>query len=722
METKRNNKGPHSLVICEKPSLARTVFAALNGGAAGTKRDGYLEGSGYLVSWCFGHLYELDDPEAYYDEHYKKGDTVRWTMNHLPFYPENWEFKYSMKKEKGIGKQVAILRELMNRGDVGTIYAAGDADREGEVIVRLVLEQNLKQPKIVLRLWLPSLTPEAIRKGVSEAKADDDYESLYEAGKTRAQADWLLGIELTRYCTLKAHSFYRIGRCICPIVSKIVEREKEIRDFRPEKYLAVESEMPCKDTVFMLTSKLRHPVNEREQAEKLSREYNAAGGKVTDTKIKRTVVEPGRLFSMSDLQSFLCRKDRSLTPSDVLSAVQELYEKGYVTYPRTASNYLCKDESGRVDGILEAFRKCGISGITNKIGKKSIYDDSKVESHSALTPTDKLPEHLTDTVNEAYDAIRDRFLSVFAAEECVVNKTELRILVKDEEFTINGSVVLQRGWMNFEDPEKKDRIIPRLEIGAPVPVRFHVAEKETKPPKRYTVESLNAWMKAPFKETEKEDEDGNTKAGYSDEEWKDILSEATVCTEATRADTIDRCIKSGYIELQNGTYRALANGFEMDALLKTLGIDLSLKKTVELSRDIHGVAAGGKKPAEVLSSVKEMLDAVIKRGPEGKSHMDQAAGPAVGVCPRCGSKVYSSEKGYGCSSGSCDFFLWKDSRFLSGMKKQLTDPMAEALLKNGKVYVPDFYSVKKDTYFGAYLLLHDDGEKSSYSLSFERRR
>ena len=227
------------LIIAEKPSMGRTIAQALG---AYKRNDGYIEGNGWLISWCFGHLYELCDPEEYIDPNWKKGDKADWAAFPLPFYPENWAFKYSVKNDAGAKKQIKLLRDLMNREDVDKIFAAGDADREGEVIVRLVIDQNLKpgSGKRLCRMWLPALTDEAITEAVVVAKDLSRFENLYQAGRARAAVDWTMGIELTRYASVKSKAFIRVGRCVTPIVNQVVQREKEIRDFVPVKYFAVQ--------------------------------------------------------------------------------------------------------------------------------------------------------------------------------------------------------------------------------------------------------------------------------------------------------------------------------------------------------------------------------------------------------------------------------------------------------------------------------------------------
>ena len=698
-----------SLIIGEKPSQARMIAQAVG---AYKKQDGYMEGSGYLVSYCYGHLYELCDLEEYLDQSYHPGDKVLWRMDSLPFYPEEWKFRYREKLAEGVDKQIRVLSELMNREDVGTIYAAGDPDREGEVIVRLVLENGMKSHKPVKRLWLPALTPSAIRKGIEEAGSIMDYTTLEDAGKARAALDWLIGIELTRYATLKTGSFLRIGRCISPIVTKIVEREQEIRSFVPENYLSVVSKTLVDELEIELDTKKRFGVEHKKEAEDYAEVLNSRKAVVTHVERKRTTIHPPKLFSMSDLQSYACRKDKTLTPADVLDAVQQLYEHGCVTYPRTGSNYLSEEESGTVQAVIDTLTAAGYTEIGNRPGDRRIYDSSRVESHSALIPTVKLPDgKIPEKAALIYGMILHRFFAVFCSKPCLADRTEMKISCGDEQFTLTGSVLVQQGWQKYETSEKKDRILPDLKEGTEVPVLFKPVEKTTTPPKRFTVETLNAWMKAPMRSEKSAEE-------YSDAEWKDILSEATICTEATRAETIERCSKSGYIELKNGTYRALEKGEHLVNIMEELHICLTPEKTVELSRDLHEIIEGKMTPEGIYGKARTRLDEIFRYGESvpTKRMVSKKSGEAVGVCPRCGEAVREFGKGYGCSG--CSFVLWKNDRLLEKLKMPLSRETAALLLKEGRVFVKGLYSVKKDRNFDAWVVLDDTGKYVNYRLEF----
>ena len=708
------------LIITEKPSLGRTVAAAIRGEQF-AKKDGYLESRNYIVSWCFGHLYELQDLDKYFSD-YDPAAKPKWTLDKLPFYPDGWKFRYEIKcdpktrkVDAGVRKQIKTLAELMNRFDVDVIYGCGDADNEGQAIVDNVLRYNLKTKKTVLRLWLPALTSDAINEGLRNAKPDSEYRNVYYAALTRADVDWLMGIELTRYASLKANRFVRIGRCVCPIVAQVVEREKSIRDFVPKPYSAVVSKEKTNGEEIELVSKKTFDEGHEAEAQALADKYNAAGATVTDVKTERKKVKPPKLFSMSDLQSYVCKVDKSLSPADVLSATQALYEAAYVTYPRTNSNYLAAGESSKVQAVINAL---GIAGLSAKTGDKSIYDDSKVESHSALMPTTKKPASLSGTEQTVYNCILKRFCAVFCAEDCTVDRTTITIQCSDETFTLKGDVQVTAGWRKYEKPSSGDKILPRLMKSDKVNVLFKPVGKMTTPPKRYTVESLNNWMKTPMRAEDKPDIE------YTDAEWKDILSDATICTEATRADTIERCKQSQYISLKKGVYYAEEAGFFLVDVMASLNIDLGPQKTVELSRDMHKVKEGTMPRSEVLNATKDVLDDIIKSNRViSSTHTAPVAvstKTALGECPKCGKNVYETPRAFSCEDRNCGFALWKDDKYLSSLGKKMTSSIVKGLLSsNHKAKLTGCTSKKTGKKYDCILHVDFSEKYPKYSITFD---
>ncbi len=370
------------LIIAEKPSLARNIAAGIGNLQ---KRHGYLEGEGYLVTWAFGHLFSLCDIEAYNPSPDGSG---RWTMENLPCFPA--QFRYELRRgsdkrvDGGVKQQFEVIRSLCNRPDVDTVVNAGDADREGEIIVRLCLDHALASEKPRKRLWLPDQTPQTVAKALSEMKDAMEYDRLADEGMARTYIDWLYGVNLTRYATLKTGTLLRVGRVIVPIVKAIYDRDLAIRNFVPGTYYAPTSREKTNGEVVELVSKKKFEKDDLRAAEALCALYNRTGARVTDLKGKKETLYAGKLYSLSKLQNVLSKKYK-MSMKESLDIVQGLYEKGYLTYPRTNSEYLATAEKDKIRKILAGCAKLGYP-VRMKEGK-SIFDDSKIESHSALTPT-----------------------------------------------------------------------------------------------------------------------------------------------------------------------------------------------------------------------------------------------------------------------------------------------------------------------------------------------
>ena len=391
------------LIIAEKPSLARNIVAGIG---KMDKKDGYFINENYIVSWAFGHLFSLVDVESY-----TGADSGAWTLDNLPCFPK--EFKFELKKgtdkkvDSGVSRQFKILKTLCNRDDVEAIVNAGDADREGEIIVRLCVANALEGEKRQMRLWLPDQTPETVRRALSEMKDESEYDNLAKEGFARTYIDWLYGVNLTRYATIRSGKLLRVGRVIVPIVRAIYDRDMEIKNFKPEKYFALQSSAETNGETVELLSKLRFTKDEGEKAIEAAKNYNEAGAVVTSVESKKDTVMPGKLFSLSTLQSLLGKKYK-MSMADSLKIVQKLYEDGYLTYPRTNSEYLATAEKDKIKQILSVVSNLGYP-VRFK-DSKYIFDDSKIESHSALTPTYKIPP--ADKLTEKKSRFIQRFFAV----------------------------------------------------------------------------------------------------------------------------------------------------------------------------------------------------------------------------------------------------------------------------------------------------------------------
>ena len=317
------------LIIAEKPSLARNIVAGIGGKMA--KKNGYFEGEGYLVTWAFGHLFSLCDVEDYADT---PVENPRWTMENLPCFPESFKFRLKRDAAKqvdsGVAKQFELIKTLCNRADVDTIVNAGDADREGEIIIRLCVQNALQDQKSFVRLWLPDQTPETVAAALADMKSEDEYQNLADEGFARTYIDWLYGVNLTRYATLKTGKLLRIGRVIIPIVKAIYDRDMAIRNFVPDIYYGIASKEETGGEVVELASKQKFSKDELEKAKALCEQYNAAKAIVVEKKRKKDTIAPGKLYSLSKLQNVLGKKYK-MPMTESLEIIQKLYESGYVT-------------------------------------------------------------------------------------------------------------------------------------------------------------------------------------------------------------------------------------------------------------------------------------------------------------------------------------------------------------------------------------------------------
>lgn len=701
-----------TLIIAEKPSLGRNIAAAIG---ANKKQNGYLEGNGYIVTWAFGHLFSLADVEDYIEGY--TGEKRHWTLDNLPCLPESFIFKLKgqtgSEPDAGILKQFNTIKTLCNREDVSTIANAGDADREGEIIVRLCIENSLprEHKKQLVRLWMPDQTEDTIRSEISAMKPMSDYDRLADEGYARTYIDWLYGVNLTRYATLKCGPLLRVGRVIIPIVKAIYDRDMEIKNFVPEKYFGIRSDEKTNGETIELVSSLRFPKEEEYRLPKACAYYNGCTATVTAIKKRRSTMGAGKLYSLSKLQNVLGKKYK-MPMNESLETVQKLYEMGYLTYPRTNSEYLATKEADKIRSILSNVAKIGYP-VKFK-NSKSIFDDSKIESHSAITPTSKIPNKSTLTEKQltVYKTVFNRFVAVFCAEECICNKTDITIsLTRDgktvEEFTLKGNIVIQPGWTKYDGGTQKDKLLPNLEKGDTVNINFVPFERETTPPKHYTIETLNNFLKNPFKE-EKAELSDNTETEDDTAEYKAMLDGLELGTEATRTSIIDNAKSSGYISLKKDTYYIEKDGIFLIESLKRLGISMDKNKTVMMGKLLKDVYKGVNTIDSAVDTAKSEISQIFERK-EVSPETDTDIGvfrQEVGKCPICGKPVIRGYYSYGCSGykeNGCRF-----SVYLSICGRNISISNMKLLLETGKTSkISGFISPKTQKPFDAFLVLKD---------------
>ncbi len=689
------------LIIAEKPSLARNIVAGIG---MMKKTGNYYEGNGYIVTWAFGHLFSLCDIEDY------TGPTSngRWSMENLPCFPQSFNFKLRKgedgREDEGVKKQFELISALCNREDVDAIVNAGDADREGEIIIRLCVSHALKSDKKLLRLWLPDQTPETVAQALLEMKEEKEYDNLANEGFARTYIDWLYGVNLTRFATLKTGMLLRVGRVIVPIVKAIYDRDMAIRNFVPDIYYAPYSKEVTGGEEIELTSKKKFEKTQLTKAQELCQLYNKAGAVVTDKKSKKDTLSPGKLFSLSKLQNVLGKKLK-MSMDESLKIIQGLYEKGYLTYPRTNSEYLATAEKDKISKIIKNISNMGYPVVMKD--KKTIFDDSKIESHSALTPTYKIPKKsdLTDDELKVYQTVFRRFVAVFCSEECVAQKTEIHIKVGEyEEFVLKGTVIIEQGWTKYDDYTGKDKVLPPLNIGDAVNINFVPKEKETSPPKHYTIETLNQYLKNPFREekasaSEKADEDDA-------EDYKAMFEGLELGTEATRTGIIDNAIKSKYIQLKKDVYTILPDGEYLIESLTYMGISMDKYKTSVLGQALKKVFRNTMTVEESVSvAVDEISSVFVKKELPPETDNDNGFyGEYIGKCPLCSGDVLKGRYGYGCMGykDGCKFRI-------NGIicKRVISVSNAKMLLEKGKSSEIQGFVSKAGKQFNARLRLVD---------------
>ena len=669
------------------------------------------ESERYIVTSAFGHLFSLCDVEDYLGS-----EKTNWKSTPLPFYPEEFRFQPKSdpktgKADSGVKDRIRLIKQLVDRNDVDSVIHCGDSDREGEIIIRIILEQ-IGNKKPVYRLWLPDQVDKTIIRGLNNLKNDSDYDRLSDEGYARMYMDWLYGINLTRYTTIKSGTLLHVGRVVGAIVKTIYDREIEIEKFVPEKYFILKSKEKTNGEEIELVSKNKFKPEEYQDAVKTAGLYNGTSANVTDIKTENKTLHSPKLFSQSTLQNAMSKRYK-FDPKKTLDVAQTLYEKGFLTYPRTPTEYLATAEKDRIKEIIENIKKTGKDIVFKD--KKSIFDDSKIESHSAITPTAKLPEEKDFSSNDEkllYETVLNRFCSVFCREDCKAEKTTMTIGVGNlEDFNLVGMVILSKGWKQFEPQQPGDeKILPKLQKGDAVNIRFRPEASQTEPPKRYTVETLNKYLKNPFRQEMKNTEESET----DDEEYKALLSGLEIGTEATRPGIIDKAVHAKYIDLKKTTYFLLPRGRQLVETIETLGIDMTKQKTVMLGKTIKNVYKGEIKLEEAIDTAKKEISDVIDNDADVSSVKKyENRNEPIGRCPWCGShNVVETPKTFTCEDRECGFTIWKDNNFFKAFEKKggVTKSFVKGIINKGEAKVTGLTSKRTGKKFDAFIGVEKDPE------------
>ncbi len=698
------------LIIAEKPSLAVNIVSSLSVKENFNKMDGF----------AYGHLFKLKDIEEYEgcsDSELAKG---KWNKAiTLPFIPKQFEFV--LQPDSGVHKQYKIIETLIKSPDVSEIVDCGDSDCEGEVIVRLIISNTFLSNRIqkpVTRLWLPEQTTGAILYGVEHLVNDDEYNNLANEGYARMYVDWLLGINLTRYITYATNKLLPVGRVVIPIVKAVYDRDMAINKFIAIPYHQLESNVDTNGEKIKLTINKKVTSINLIQAVELAKSLNESGAVVTNLETKTVKKYPGKLFSLSKLQNFLSKKFK-MSMNDSLAIIQKLYEQGYVTYPRTNTEYLATGEKDKVTKIIEVLTTAENTLIFKD--KKTIFDDTKIESHSAIIPTTKLPRDgkLKGSELDVYNSIKNRFMANFYEEETLISRTTMEIKCGDETFLIKGDVIEQLGYFKVEPTAKSEKAddeqtLPKLNIGDKVNVDFKPVAKQTKPPAKLNNETLSNFLKNAFKKDDIENEE---------EDYKAMLEGVEIGTEATRTGIIENAKKNKYISEKDTVFSIEPLGIYLIETLNKLNIDLYKEKTVQFSKQLKAVYNNATTIQDVVNMVTDELNGIISSNKNTTLDKFEQEREVIGICPLCQKPVYENAKSYSCSGykEGCKFGLWKENKFFEALGKKLTKSNAVSLLKSNKCLLKGCKS-KKGTTYDVYVTMEIKNGYPDFKLVFPKKK
>ena len=691
------------LVIAEKPSVAQTIAAALG---AKEKRDGYIEGSGYLISWCVGHLVQLAEAAAY-GEQYKK-----WSYDSLPILPQEW--KYTVDPDKG--KQFATLKELMHRADVSEVVNACDAGREGELIFRFVYNQaGCKKP--MRRLWISSMEDAAIKAGFASLKNGRDYDPLFASALCRAKADWLIGINATRLFSCLYHKTLNVGRVQTPTLKMLVDRDAAITSFKKEKYYVVRLSLGG-------TEAASAKICAAEEAKELKAACEAAQAVCVSVVKEKKTAAPPKLFDLTSLQRE-ANRIFGYTAKQTLDLAQNLYEKRLLTYPRTDSTFLTDDMGNTAADVIELL--CGklpfMAGVDFTPEVAKVLNSKKVSDHHAIIPTMELAKTDLATLPESEKNIltlAGARLLFATAEPHIFEAVTAVFSCAGADFTARGKTVLSDGWKELErryratlkqkpdaeDVENADVTLPELTEGQSFESpAAKVTEHDTTPPKPHNEASLLSAME---------------RAGNEDTDPD--AERRGLGTPATRAAVIEKLVNGGFVERKGKQLIPTKDGNNLVCILPdTL---TSPKLTAAWENNLTQIAKGAADPDKFLSGIEAMARELVEAYPflsDADKERFKEEKPEIGKCPRCGSPVYEGKKNYYCSNRDCTFTMWKNDRFFEERKITFSAKIAAALLKSGKANVKKLYSPKTGkTYDGTIVLADTGGKYVNYRIEVQK--
>jgi len=711
----------NQLVISEKPSVAKALSAVLG---AKSKKDGYYEGGGYIISWCVGHLLGLAPPDAY-GERYAK-----WNIADLPILPNPWIYKPNDSTKK----QLKVLKELLKRPDVEIVVNACDAGREGELIFRLVYD-HCKSKKPIQRLWISSMEESAIAEGFSNLRKGTDYDSLYQAALCRQQADWAVGMNYSRlFSCLYNVKGLSIGRVQTPTLAMIVERENRIKGFVKEPFYTVEVE----GEGFTAASER---LKDKAQAEDIAAKINGKAAVVKSVVNQEKSTSPPKLYDLTTLQREANRL-YGYSASDTLKYAQNLYEQKILTYPRTDSRFITEDMAGGIPALVES-----VTGILNGVNVpvatdtetniNNITNNAKVTDHHAIIPTAEAARVNLDSSPAEKNILMMVCTRLLSAVSPKHRYAEIVITVEGVDcagvdFTAKGKTVMDNGWKTVEDAylaafgkkkakgqEQADKTLPNLTQGHEYTAAASLKEGFTSPPAPFTEDTLLSAME-------------NATADDMPENFQ--AERSGIGTPATRAEVIETLLKREYVIRKDRQILPTEKGIGVIKILPDADSIKSPLLTAQWESELKRVENGEISANEFMTAISAYVQKAVddnKTVPEDKKALlssysssgGGSGGEIIGTCPRCSNDIAETPKAFSCVNRECKFALWKDSKFFTAKKKKLTKAIAIALLTDGRIFMSGLHSEKTGKPYNATISLVDDKPDSypSFSMEFEKR-
>ena len=685
------------LVLAEKPSVAQSIAKVLG---VTNRQDGYLEGNGYIVSWCVGHLVELAQPEAY-DERYGK-----WTYADLPILPDDWKYEVS----EGTRKQFGILKKLMARDDVVSLVCATDAGREGELIFRLVYHQcHCKKP--FERLWISSMEDSAIKEGFENLKPGTEYDALYEAALCRERADWIVGINATRLFSTLYGQTLNVGRVMTPTLAMAVMREAAISAFKSEPFYTVQLAVDG----FTASSER---FKKQSEAEALRTACNGQMAKVTKAERKEKSEKPPALYDLTSLQRDANRV-LGYTAQQTLDYTQNLYEKKLVTYPRTDSRNLTEDMASMLPELVRmTFNSFPVDGVENvPVNAKQVINNKKVTDHHAIIPTKELQKCNFAELPKGELAI----LQLISNRLCVAvgdphryAETVIELDCGGAKFSAKGKMVLEDGWKALvkknrsTKSDEKEQELPSVSSGVELKGNgAEIKEGKTTPPKHFTEDTLLQSMET---------------AGA--DEMPEDAERKGLGTPATRAGIIEKLVRIGFLERQ-GDKKAkyLIPTHKGTALVTVMPEQIqSASMTADWEEKLMLIERSDYAGDDFMQEIIDMITSLVKtyEKVKGAEVLLPKDGVSLGKCPMCGKPVVERPKSYSCSDRECKFALWKNDRFFSAIGKNMNATIAKQLLASGKVKLKGCTSKAGNKYDATVRMNMDENGKYQFSMDFEK--